>query len=366
MIFLRRLLAISIKELRQLRRDRTSVQMLLLVPIIQLALFGYAINTDVRQLRAAVVDNSQTAYSRQIIAELQATQVLKFVDTATTPEELERMIRRGHVSVGLYIPADAHRRSVQGNRKTAQLLVDGSDPVIGGAVAQLRNMPLAQARYTREQFDRGNLQVRVYYNPEKRSAVNVVPGLIGVILTFTMVLFTAIAIVREKEQGTHELLIATPLSSLQLMLGKVFPYIGIGLLQACLVLLMGWWVFEVPVNGALVDLLLACLVFVAASLSLGLVISTFAGTQMQAMQMTIFAFIPSMLLSGFMFPFDGMPPVAQWLAEILPLTHFLRIVRGIVLRGAHLSEMMLEVYVLAGFFLVTLSIAVLRFKKRLD
>lgn len=366
MKFFRRLLAISIKELLQLGRDRTSIGMLIMIPMIQLILFGYAINTDVRHLRAAVADQSQSAYSRQVIAALQATQVMDFVDSATTAEELELMIRRGHVSVGLFIPEDAYRRSVQGNRKIAQLLVDGSDPVIAGAVAQLRNMPLAPERYTPDQFDLGKLQLRIYYNPEKRSAVNVVPGLIGVILTFTMVLFTAIAIVREKEQGTYEMLIATPLSSLQLMLGKVLPYVGIGLLQAMLILLMGYWVFHVPVNGALWDVFFASLVFIAASLTLGLVISTVAGTQLQAMQMTIFVFMPSILLSGFMFPFDGMPRLAQWIAEILPLTHFLRIIRGVVLRGAHLGELMTEMYVLGGFFLVTLSFAVLRFKKRLD
>lgn len=365
-IFLRRMWAISKKELRQLARDRGTFAMVVMIPIIELLLFGYAINTDVRHLRAAVVDQSQTAFSRQIIADVSATQVVDFVDSVATVEALEALIRQGHVSVGLFIPADAQRRNQQVDRHVAQFLVDGSDPVIAGVVGSLRGMKLGGRGSGFEPVAAQTFAINIFYNPEKRSAVNIVPGLIGVILTLTMVLFTAIAIVREKEQGTMELLIATPLSTMQLMVGKVIPYVGIGLVQAAIILGLGYWVFQIPINGALIDILLACLLFIAASLTLGLLISTLAKTQLQAMQMTIFIFMPSILLSGFMFPFDGMPVAAQWIAEGLPLTHFLRIIRGLILRGADLGDLSGELFFLLGFAVVTLALAGLRFNKRLD
>ena len=196
--------------------------------------------------------------------------------------------------------------------------------------------------------------------------MNIVPGLIGVILTLTMVLFTAIAIVREKENGNMELLIATPLSVMELLIGKVLPYIAIGLVQASLILGLGYWVFTVPINGSLLDVYLVTLIFIAPSLTLGLLISTFATTQLQAMQMSIFVFMPSILLSGFMFPFAGMPVAAQWIAQILPLTHYLQLIRGVVLRGASLGELLPQVMVLLAITAITLSIAALRFNKRLD
>jgi len=366
MNFLRRVWAISSKELRQLSRDRSSFGMLVMIPLVQLILFGYAINTDVRHLRAAVADQSNSGFSRDLIAQLQATQVVDFVDRAATAEELEAMIRVGHVSVGLFIPADALKRHQSGTRKIAQLLMDGSDPVVVGAVAPLRSAPINWHSSSGSAFAEGALELRVFYNPEKRSAVNVVPGLVGVILTFTMVLFTAIAVVREKEHGNLELLISTPVSSLQLMLGKVLPYVFIGLLQAALIIALGYWLFKIPINGGLFDIFAACVFFIVASLTLGLLISSIAQTQLQAMQMTIFVFVPSILLSGFMFPFDGMPKFAQYISELLPLTHFLRIIRGLILRGADLIELYPELLALAAFGFVTLLLSVLRFNKSLD
>jgi ABC-2 type transport system permease protein len=292
--------------------------------------------------------------------------VVDIVASVATVEELESLIRRGEVSVGLFIPEDAQRRNLQSGRKVAQLLIDGSDPVIAGVIAKLQAMPLGLRRSDQQRYGSDSFELRIQYNPEKRSAVNIVPGLIGVILTLTMVLFTAIAIVREKEHGTLELLISTPVSVLELMVGKVMPYIAIGLIQASLILGLGYWVFNVPINGTLLDIYLATLLFIAASLTLGLVISTMAQTQLQAMQMSIFVFMPSILLSGFVFPFAGMPLAAQWIAEVLPLTHFLRIIRGVVLRGAGLGEMLIEVLILVGFTAITLAIATLRFNKRLD
>lgn len=205
-----------------------------------------------------------------------------------------------------------------------------------------------------------------FYNPQRRSAINIVPGLIGIILTMTMVMFTAVAIVRERERGNMELLIATPLSRSELMVGKVLPYAVIGLVQTTLVLLLGMWLFEVPVRGSVLDVYLAAVLLITANLALGLLISTRAQSQFQAMQMTMFVFLPSILLSGFMFPFAGMPRIVQWLAEILPLTHFLRLVRGIMLRGARWWELWPEVLALLGFIVVMMTLAILRFRKRLD
>jgi ABC-2 type transport system permease protein len=205
-----------------------------------------------------------------------------------------------------------------------------------------------------------------FYNPERRSAVNIVPGLIGIILTMTMVMFTSVAIVRERERGNMELLIATPLTRSELMLGKVLPYIAIGLLQTTLILALGRWLFEVPVRGSLAGVYLAASALILANLTLGLLISTRAQSQFQAMQMTFFVFLPSILLSGFMFPFAGMPRVVQWLAEVLPLTHFLRLIRGIMLRGASLWQLWPEMAALAGFTVVMMTLAILRFRKRLD
>jgi ABC-2 type transport system permease protein len=210
------------------------------------------------------------------------------------------------------------------------------------------------------------ISVVAFYNPQRRSAVNIVPGLIGVILTMTMVLFTAVAIVRERERGNMELLIASPVSSFELMVGKVLPYVGIGLVQTTVVLLLGLWLFQVPLGGSPFDVYLAAGLLILANLSLGLMISTRAASQFQAMQMTFFVFLPSILLSGFMFPFSGMPQPAQWLAEVLPLTHFMRLVRGIMLRGASLWELWPDVLALLAFATVMMTAAVLRFRKRLD
>jgi ABC-2 type transport system permease protein len=210
------------------------------------------------------------------------------------------------------------------------------------------------------------VSVIAFYNPDRRSAVNIVPGLIGVILTLTMVLFTAVAIVRERERGNMELLITTPVSRAELMIGKVLPYIVLGLLQTTVIVALGLWIFAVPIRGTLLDVYLAALLLIAANLSLGLLISTRAKSQFQAMQMTFFVFLPSILLSGFMFPFAGMPKFAQWLAEALPLTHFIRLIRGVMLRGAGLGELWHDVAALAGFTTVMMTVAILKFRKRLD
>ena len=361
-----RLLAIVKKEVRQLRRDRLTFGMIFGLPIIQILMFGYAINTDVRDLKTAVVNQAGTHLSRQFIAELRETQVVNIIATAETPAALEAMLRRGEISIGVYIPRDFDRRVVDQDRAAVHLLVDGSDPTILGVANQLRSMPIRFDSSPQAAAGPQLIEIRPFYNPERRTPVNIVPGLMGIILLMTMMLFTAVAIVRERERGNLELLINTPLSSTELMIGKVAPYIVIGLVQLALILGVGQLLFDVPVRGSVVDLYIAGSAFIAANLALGLLISTAVHTQFQAMQMTVFILMPSILLSGFMFPFDGMPVVAQYIGEVLPTTHFIRLTRGIMLREAAISELKPDLLYLVGFTLVTMTIASMRFTKRLD
>jgi len=361
-----RLFAILGKEIQQLRRDRLTFGMIVGIPIIQIMLFGFAINTDVRHLSAAVADQAATQLSRQLIEDMQATQVVHVIQQVATGAELKNLLDRGEINVGILIPHDFERRLQQKDRHAAQLLVDGSDPIILATAQTLTKMTLEVRSAAKSAKPRELFEVRNYYNPERRSSVFVVPGLIGVILTMTMVLFTAVAIVRERERGNLELLINTPVTTAELMIGKIIPYIVIGLIQVTLIMLLGMLLFHVPVNGRIVDVYLIALIFIAANLSLGLVISTIARNQFQAMQMTFFFFLPSILLSGFMFPFEGMPRAAQIIAEALPLTHFVRLIRGIMLRGAEITQMPIDIYALLIFMVITMSFAILRFKKRLD
>ena len=353
------------KEIRQLSRDRLTFGMIIGIPLFQILLFGYAINLDVRHLRAGVADQATTQLSRQLVADVEASQVVDIVARARTAGELEDMMRRGEITVGILIPADFERRVREAGRPTAQLLVDGSDPTVanialrlGAMRFELRKVPIERPSTV--------FEVRNYYNPERRSAVQIVPALIGVILTLTMVLFTSVAVVRERERGNLELLITTPIRNLELMIGKIIPYIVIGLIQVTIILLVGRYLFDVPVRGSVVDLYLGSLLFIAASLSLGLMLSTFVKTQFQAMQLAFMAFLPQLLLAGFMFPCDGMPPLAQQIGRLLPLTHFIAIVRGVVLRGAALEELLPNVRALGIFFFITMALATLRFRKRLD
>ncbi len=355
-------MAVVRKEFRQLRRDRLTFGMIVGIPVIQLLLFGYAINFDVRHLPAGVADLSSTSASRQMVMDLGMSQVIDLVQSAGSAAELEDLLRRGEITVGVFIPPDFEQRRDQRQRAAVQILADGSDPVVQSAVALL-----GQPARTSPYEDRPPLvEIRNYYNPERRSPVNTVPGLIGIILTLTMTLFTAVAIVREKERGNLELLITTPIRTHELMLAKILPYVLIGLIQVSLVLFLGRWLFELPIRGSLADVYAVCLAFVVANLALGLMISTIASNQFQAMQMTFFILLPSILLSGFMFPFAGMPVLAQWIAECRPMTHFMRLIRGVVLRGATVGEMIGELAVLGIFIVVAMSFATLRFRKRLD
>jgi ABC-2 type transport system permease protein len=360
-----RLLAITSKEVRQLSRDRLTFGMIIGIPLMQILLFGYAINFDVRDLRAAVVDDAKTSHSRALVADLEATGVIELAAPSPHVTDLTRRMASGEVSVGIVIPADFERRRMGGDRAVAQVLIDDSEPMVDAVARALASVPLP-ARAGDYRSRTPVFEVRTEYNPERRTAVQVVPALIGVILNMTMVIFTAAAIVRERERGNLELLIATPIRSWELMAGKLLPYVLIGLIQTTLILTVGARIFDVPINGSLLDLYVAAALFIAATLTLGLVISTFARAQFQAFQMSFLTLLPSILLSGFVFPFDGMPRLAQLIAQLLPLTHFVEIIRGIVLRGAPLTAMQVPALKLAVFFVIALGIATLRFRKRLD
>jgi ABC-2 type transport system permease protein len=356
-----RLLAIVVKELRQLGRDRLTFGMILGIPAIQLLLFGYAINMDIRNINAAFVDEARTAHSREVIATLETTGLLAVREPLRTPQELQDQIRQGRVNIGIVIPADFERRLALRDRPAVQVMVDGSEQSVQSAARQVAAAPLPGVAPPYQGFEVVN-----FYNPERSASLNTVPGLIGVILTMTLVMFTGIALVRERERGNMEMLIATPVSPWELTIGKVLPFVAIGLVQVTVVLLLGRWVFDVPVRGLLWEVYAASLLFIFASLALGILISTLAKSQFQAMQMTFFVFLPQILLSGFIFPFAGMPKPAQWLAEVLPMTHFIRVIRAIMVRGASLAEMPREMLALALIAAVLLVLSTRRISKRLD
>lgn len=376
----RRIFAIVVKELRQLSRDRMTFGMIVMIPLVQLMLFGYAINTDARHLPAGLVNLSDSAYSRALVKAVEATQVVDFKQRYLSAAEAEAAITRGEVKAVLYLPADLDERLVRhpsfvGQQYLAQSyiaqpagqwLVDGSDTVFASTIRSLRQMPLDEVAGRALKTAIPSFEVVQYFNPEQRSVVNIVPGLLGVILTMTMVMFTSAAIVREREQGNMEFLITTPVRPLELMLGKIVPYVMVGFVQVTIILSAGHLLFDVPIRGGLDSIALAAMLFICASLTLGLVISTIAKTQLQSMQMTVFILLPSILLSGFMFPYEAMPIAAQWIAEALPATHFMRMSRAIVLRDAQVMDLQFDALWMIGFTCIGLLIASMRFSKRLD
>ncbi len=327
---LSRISAIARKEFSHLKRDRLTGGLVAGIPIFMTLLFGFAINNDVRGLSAAVVDEANTSGSRQLIADARASQVVDRLIPANSPWELEKLIRQGRISVGIFIPADFEERVAHGRRPFAQLLVDDSDPTILGTVRGLARLPLVSVDQMQE---RDTFELRALYNPERRSAVFIVPGLCGVILTLTMVLFTSIAIVRERERGNLELLITTPVKSLELMIGKIVPYVLIGYLQITLILLLGTWVFDLPIRGSLLDFYVASGAFVVSILTLGLIISTIAQTPFQAFHLNAITLLTQLLLSRFMFFFKDMPRAVQWLAQIFRCHIF----RGVITKQAEFS-----------------------------
>ncbi|MEW2915924.1 ABC transporter permease [Ruegeria sp. ANG10] len=380
MISPRRIAAVLKKELLQLRRDRMTFAMVVMIPLIQLLLFGYAINTNLRHVPVALVDEARTELSRTLAQIVQATQVVTITEELATPFEAERAITESRVRAALIIPKDVSQRLARSpsvglglpnatdqtsSRPVAHWIVDGSDTMVASAIKSLRSMPLTELLKQPPNRQVPTFEVTLYFNPEQRSAVNIVPGLVGVILTMTMILFTSAAIVRERERGNMEMLINTPIKSIELMIGKIIPYIFLGLLQVAIILGLGHVLFDVPINGGLGVLLVVTLLFIVASLSLGLVISTLAQNQLQSMQMTIFVLLPSILMSGFMFPFDGMPQPVQMIAQVLPATHFMDMIRGVVLRDASLYELRWGILWMIGFAAFGLLAATLRFTKRL-
>jgi len=376
-----RIQAIITKELLQLSRDRMTFAMVIMIPLVQLLLFAFAINTNVRNIPVGLVDHSQTSLSRVLQQTVSATGIITFAHNYHSVKAAQKAIASNEVRAVLIIPKDVSQRLVrhpsvgfglppsskqETSRPIAQWLVDGSDTVIAGSIKSLRNMPLVELLDKPANRHTPTFEVTLLYNPEQRSVVNIVPGLVAVILTMTMIMFTSAAIVREQERGNMEMLITTPLAPIELMIGKIFPYIFIGALQVSIILGLGYWLFNVPFNGGLSQLAIATLLFICASLVLGLVISTIAKNQLQSMQMTIFILLPSILLSGFMFPYEGMPLPAQYIAEALPATHFIRLIRGVVLRDVDVIEMNFDMLWLIGFTCAGLLIAALRFKKTLD
>lgn len=370
-----RLGALLIKEFIQMRRDRITFAMMLGVPLLQLVLFGYAINNDPKSLPAALVATSNDPYTRAIVAALQTTGYYRFDHVAQSAEEAEFLMARGDVAFVVTIPADFSRRVERGDNPQILIEADATDPAAAsGAISTLSKVAsqaLLRAQGMQEaaaENARGQLDVVVHqrYNPEGISQYNIVPGLLGVILQMTLVMMTSIALTRETERGTMENLLAMPSSPFEIMLGKVLPYLVVGGVQVVVVLAASKLLFAIPFAGSISLLLTAVLVFVLALVLLGYTISTIARTQMQALQLTFFFFLPSILLSGFMFPYRGMPGWAQTFGEIFPLTHFLRITRAVMLKGAELPAVAGEIAWLVGFVALFAGVALVRFRRTLD
>ncbi|MEJ6788463.1 ABC transporter permease [Brevundimonas sp. BR2-1] len=375
MISLTRTWAVMAKEFVQLTRDRLTYAMILLLPIVQLLLFGYAINDDPRNLPTAVLVQDHGAFSRSILTAMDNSGYFEITLQARSQAELDRAMERGDIQFAVIIPADFTRRIVRGDR--AQLLVeaDASDPsATSGAVAALASLPtqalsreltgpLANRAPGSQPFE---VVVHRRYNPEAITAYNIVPGLLGVILSMTLVMMTSLGMARERERGTMESLLATPVRPLEVMIGKLTPYVVVGLLQATVILVMARLLFDVPMSGGWIALGAGLMLFIIGSLSLGFLISTAAKTQLQAMQMSFFYMLPSILLSGFMFPFRGMPEWAQAIGTAIPVTHFLRVVRGSLLKGVGLENAGPSLFALALFVLVVGTLAMLRYRTTLD
>jgi ABC-2 type transport system permease protein len=370
----RRIGALVRKEFRQLARDRLTLAFIVGIPSLQLVLFGYAINLDVRHVPTALLDRSGSALSRELVGRLVATQTFRVERSVRDEREGLALLESSEVGAVVVIPPDLDRQLRRGRGAEISILADASNPAVASAIAlggeglgrTLDAPPPIGPEADLVRPERVRVAVLPFYNPERRTPVFIVPGLVGVILTMTMMLMTALAIVKERERGTFEFLIATPVSRLEVMLGKIVPYLLVGHVQVALVLLLGALLFRVPLHGSFVDLGIGSLPFLSAMLSLGLVVSSLARTQFQATQMAFFFFLPSMLLSGFMFPFDAMPEAARWVGQALPLTHFLRIVRGVLLKGAPIEVLGAEVAAIVAFTAAALGLAVATFRKRLE
>ncbi|MFP4497652.1 MAG: ABC transporter permease [Vulcanimicrobiota bacterium] len=373
-----RLIAIIKKEFIQMRRDRLTLAMMLGLPIIQILVFGYAINTDVKNLPMVVCDYTRTQESRRLVQYFTNSQYFRVIDNVEKYEKVESYIASGRARVGIIIGPDYARKLKSNQPVTVQVIVDASDPMVAtsaisnsSGIANLKNTEiLAQNINPESGYPPGELpldiRVRGWYNPDLVSSYYIVPGIIGVILTMTMMMITSMAIVRERETGTLEQLITTPIRGFELMMGKLIPYILLGYVQVTLALILGVFLFGVPFRGSILLLYALTFIYIVCYLGLGLVISTVARTQQQAMQMSFFIFLPTILLSGYMFPVDGMPKAAQMISKILPLTYFLVILRGIILKGIGARYLWHQIVPLIVFMVLILTFSIIRFKKSLD
>ncbi|MDF2467159.1 MAG: transporter permease [Ramlibacter sp.] len=370
-----RMVAVFIKEFQQMMRDRLTFGMAVGIPVLQLVLFGYAINTDPKGLPTALVAADTGPLAGSIVATLQNTGYFRIVHQGTSEAAAEKLLESGEVQFLVVIPPHFTRSVVRGEKPALLVAVDATDPSASGNALAALNAAAAQALQRdltgplqRLQATPAPYEVIVHrrYNPEGLSRYNIVPGLVGTILTMTMVMLTSLAMTRERERGTMENLLATPVLPAEVMAGKILPYVVIGYVQLGVILAAGWLLFEVPLMGSFPLLMAMIGVFIVANLGVGFTFSTLARNQLQAMQMTFFFFLPSMLLSGFMFPFRGMPQWAQWLGEVLPLTHFLRIVRGIMLKGNTADLLMSELWPMLAFMAVAGIVALMRYRQTLD
>jgi ABC-2 type transport system permease protein len=370
-----RILAVLTKEFTQLVRDRLTYAMIIGIPIIQLLLFGYAINSDPKHLPTAVLVQDHGQFSRSVIGALNNSDYFDLRYTARSPEEMEKLIERGAVQFAITIPGDFTRRVVRRDKPQILVEADASDPAATGpAVAALAAMPQyalmhdLKGALAAEAEAPGPFEVVVQrrYNPESITAYNIVPGLVATILTITLVMMTALGMTREAERGTMETLLSTPLRPIEVMIGKLTPYVMVGIIQATLIITLARLLFGVPMAGGWPALILGLFLFIVGSLSLGFLVSTLARTQLQAMQMAVFYLLPSILLTGFLFPFRGMPQWAQWLGTIIPVTHMLRVVRGSMLKGVGITEALPSLGALALFVLIVATLAVRQYRTTLD
>ena len=369
-----RVVAVFIKEFKQLTRDRITYAMMLAIPVVQLTLFGYAINTEPRHLPTAVLMQEDSRYARSITAALKNSAYFDFVAQARSPAELDRLLRNGEAQFAVTIPGDFSRRVARGDQPQILVEADATDPsATGGAVSALAALPdqalahdLTGAMAPRNGSKPFEVVVHRRYNPEAITAYNIVPGLLGIILSLTLVMMTALSVTREIERGTMESLLSTPVEPLEVMIGKLAPYVLVGLVQTVIILVMAAVLFQVPMGGGWIGLTAGIGLFITGSLALGFLISTVARSQLQAMQMSFFYILPSILLSGFMFPFRGMPAWAQWIGEVIPVTHFLRVVRGSLLKAQDLGDQWRELSALTAFVLVVTALAMARYRRTLD
>jgi ABC-2 type transport system permease protein len=367
----RRTHAMLIKEFIQLKRDRVSFAMIVMVPLMQLLLFGYAINATPRDLPTAVLLQENTDLGRSFLKALENTKYFKVTRQVRDEAEFDRVLAAGEVLFAIEIPRGFERAVRRGERPAILIAADATDPVASGsAVAAVGQLVQTALVHDRGLPDSGTplFEIRTHarYNPAAATQLNIVPGLVGTILTMTMLIFTALSVTREIERGTMESLLSMPITPVEIMIGKIIPYVIVGFVQAALIIGIGIGLFGVPVLGSLTLLAVLSTLFIATNLAVGYTFSTVAQNQLQAMQMSMMFFLPNILLSGFMFPFAGMPQWAQWVGECLPLTHYLRIVRAIMLKGSTLPDLHYDTLALAGLMLVAMVIAVTRFRRTLD